>query len=108
MSALAIAAAGLILAATGEARAEQSGNDAQQIKQAKISLTEAVAAAESKTGGRASKAEFERAEEGWVYDVEIVAGEVVSDVHVDAGTGTILSVSDDVVDNDAAEQDESD
>jgi uncharacterized membrane protein YkoI len=84
---------------------EQEENDALQVVHAKISLTDAIAAAEAKTGGRASKAEFEKAAEGWVFDVEVVAGKTVSDVHVNAETGAVLSVTDDTIDNDAGEQD---
>jgi uncharacterized membrane protein YkoI len=82
-------------------------NDALQITHAKISLTDAIAAAEAKTGGRASKAEFEKAKEGWVFDVETVSGKAVSDVHVNADTGAVLSVTSDKIDQDDA-QDEAD
>jgi len=92
----------------GAAFAEESENDALQLGKAKISLSEAVAAAEAKTGGRASKAEFENAKEGWIYDVEIVAGKAVSDVHVNAETGAVLSVVDDKVDSDEEEEDQAD
>jgi hypothetical protein len=75
-------------------------NDALQVKNAKISLADAVAAAETKTGGRASKAEFEKSSEGWIYDVEVVAGNVVQDVHVNAETAAVISVAADKTDND--------
>jgi uncharacterized membrane protein YkoI len=105
--ALAIAAVVSVLLA-GAAFAEESENDAPQLGKAKISLSEAVAAAEAKTGGRASKAEFANAKEGWIYDVEIVAGKAVSDVHVNAETGAVLSVVDDKVDSDEEEEDQAD
>jgi len=107
--ALAIAAViSVVLAASGAAFAEESENDALQVGKAKISLSEAVAAAEAKTGGRASKAEFKNAKEGWIYDVEIVAGKAVSDVHVNAETGAVLSVVDDKIDSDEEEEDPAD
>lgn len=84
---------------------DQEENDALQVVHAKISLTDAIAAAEAKTGGRASKAEFEKAAEGWVFDVEVVAGKAVSDVHVNAETGAVLSVTADTIDKDEGEQD---
>jgi len=90
-------AAGL---AFGQSAALGEENDALQIVHAKVSLTEAVAAAESKAGGRASKAEFEKTADGWVYDVEVVTGRTVSDVHVDAQTAAVLSVSEDAIDAD--------
>lgn len=101
-------AASVLLAISGNAVAEQSENDALQISGAKISLGEAVAIAEAKIGGRASKAEFENAAEGWVYDVEVVAGKSVSDVHVSAETGTVVSVADDAIDSDDGEEDPAD
>jgi len=103
-----IGSSGVMMIMPGIASAEQAANDALQVQQAKISLVEAIAAAEAKTGGRASKAEFEKAAEGWIFDVEVVAGKAVSDVHVDAETGAVLSVADDATDNDDAEQDPAD
>ena len=67
-------AAGVMLMIVGAAFAEQKENDALKLSEAKISLGEAVAIAEAKMGGRAAKAEFESAVEGWIYDVEVVAG----------------------------------
>jgi hypothetical protein len=46
--------------------------------------------------------------EGWIYDVEIVAGKDVSDVHVNAETGAVLAVTDDAIDSDEDEQDPAD
>ena len=97
---LAIAAAACLAMTAGAARAEQVENDALQLQQAKISLGEAVAIAEAKTGGRASKAEFEKGAEGWIFDVEIVASKSVSDVHVNAETGDVLSIAEDEIDSD--------
>jgi uncharacterized membrane protein YkoI len=95
-------AAYLAMASDG-ARAEQTENDALQLRQAKIPLGEAVAIAEAKTGGRASKTEFEKGAEGWIFDVEVVAAKSVSDVHVDAETGAVLSVAEDGIDADDEE-----
>jgi uncharacterized membrane protein YkoI len=96
----------LVLAWATTASAEQAANDAIKAAKANITLAEAVAIAEQKTGGRASKAEFEQAAEGWVFDVETVAGEKVSDVHVNADTGAVMSVADDAIDNDDVEEGE--
>src|SRR5262245_30801765 len=93
----------IVLAWAATASAEQADNDALKAVKANITLAEAVAIAEQKTGGRASKVEFEQAAEGWVFDVETVAGEKVSDVHVNADTGAVMSVADDAVDNDDQE-----
>jgi uncharacterized membrane protein YkoI len=100
---IAIAAAACLAIAAGAAHAEQTGNDALQLHQAKISLGEAVAIAEAKAGGRASKAEFEKGAEGWIFDIEIVASKSVSDVHVNAETGDVLSIAEDEIDSDDGE-----
>jgi uncharacterized membrane protein YkoI len=97
---VAIAAAAYLATAAGAAHADQTDNDALRLSQAKISLGEAVALAEAKTGGRASKAEFEKAADGWIFDVEVVAGKSVSDVHVNAETGDVMSIAEDKIDSD--------
>ncbi len=88
-----------VLATTAAAWAASNGrdngmaaaNDALAIGQAKVSLTQAIAVAEQRTGGKASKAEYEKTQGGWVYDVEVVNGTDVSDVRVDANAGTVIS-----------------
>jgi uncharacterized membrane protein YkoI len=97
---MAIAGAACLATVAAAARAETTENDALQLRQAKISLGEAVAIAEANSGGRASKAEFEKGAEGWIFDVEIAADNPVSDVHVSAETGEVLSVAEDEIDSD--------
>lgn len=97
---------GLVLATMLTASAEQADNDALLVTQAKISLAEAVAIAEMKTGGRASKVEFEKAAKGWVFDVETVTEKMVQDVHINAQTGAVMSVADDAIDRDDEEDGE--
>ena len=75
-------------------------NDATAITQAKISLTQAITAAEQHAGGKASKAEFEKTKMGWAYDVEVVNGAKVFDVKVDADKGTVISSAEDKADQD--------
>ena len=96
----------LVLAWSAAASAEQAGNDAIKAANSNITLAEAVAIAEEKTGGRAAKVDFEQAAEGWVFDVETVSAEKVSDVHVNADTGAVMSVADDAIDNDDLEEGE--
>jgi uncharacterized membrane protein YkoI len=100
---LAAAGATCLVTAAATARADEIANDALQVRQANISLSDAVAIAEAKASGRASKAEFEKAANGWIFDVEIVAEDAVKDVHVSAETGNILSVTDDEIDTDDAD-----
>ncbi|OWQ82916.1 peptidase M4 [Roseateles aquatilis] len=66
-------------------------NDALGVVQAKVSLTQAVAIAEQHFGGKASRAEYERTRQGVAYDIEVVTGDKVFDVRVDADKGAILS-----------------
>src|SRR4030081_500502 len=92
-AALAALAAGAGYAANGE-------NDELAIAVAKIDLAKAVAAAEQHVGGKASKAEYERHKGQWVFDVEVVKDKKVMDVKVDAGSGKVISATEDKADQD--------
>ena len=94
--AIAIATAGAV------AYAAKGGmeNDAMAIAKAKIPLAQAVTAAEQHAHGKASRAEYENSEQGWVYDVEVVSGAKVFDVRVDADKGTVISSAEDKSDHD--------
>lgn len=89
---LATLAALSVSAALGTAYASKDkDNDALAIRGAKISLGEAVATAERHMGGKASHAEFEQHNGQGVFEIEIVKGNDVSDVRVDASNGAILA-----------------
>lgn len=93
----------LVLATAGTvAYAANSGmaNDAMAIGKAKISLAQAVTAAEQHANGKASRGEYEQTKQGWVYDVEVVSGAKVFDVKVDADKGTVISSAEDTADHD--------
>lgn len=75
-------------------------NDALSIGKAKISLTQAITTAEQHVKGKAVQAEFEQTKAGWAYDVEVASGSQVFDVRVDADKGTIISSTQDKVDQD--------
>ena len=77
-------------------------NDASAVTQAKVSLVDAVGAAERHVNGKAARAEYEpTAKPGaWVYDIEVVTASKVFDVKVDATSGAVLSSSEDSTDND--------
>lgn len=93
--AVALATAG----ATAAFAAKSSENDALAIGQAKITLTQAIAAAEQQVGGKATKAEFEHDKQrGWSYGVEVVNGAKVYDVKVDALAGTVIASTEDKID----------
>lgn len=90
----------LSVAAVNSYAAPSDPNDALSIMRAKIGLAQAVAAAEEHAGGKAARAEFERHNGQWVFDVEVVKGNQVMDVKVDPTTGRILSAATDKADRD--------
>ena len=73
-------------------------NDAMAVANNKVSLTQAIAAAEQHANGKASKAEYEQTKAGWAYDVEVISGAKVFDVKVDATQGTVISSAEDQID----------
>ena len=76
-------------------------DDALAIVNAKVTLTQAVAAAEQHVGGKAAKAELEQSKGVWTFDVEVVKdAKTVMDVKVDAATGKVLSATADKADHD--------
>jgi uncharacterized membrane protein YkoI len=80
--------------------AKSSENDALALSGAKVDLTEAVAAAEQRVGGKASRAEYERHKGQGVFDVEVVKGTSVTDVTVDAIDGKVIAATADEADGD--------
>jgi uncharacterized membrane protein YkoI len=95
------ALAAFTIASIGSSYAAKSAeNDALAIATAKISLTQAVTAAEQHTGGKCARAEYERHKGQWVYDVEVVQNTKVMDVKVDPTSGTIISATEDKADRD--------
>ncbi len=77
---------------------EDGKNDALSINHAKISLVEAVSAAEHHVNGKASRAEYEKTGKGEIYEVEVVKDQETFDVKVDALKGTVLSAEKDTLD----------
>ena len=91
-----------VLAAAGAMAyaAKSMENDATAITEAKISMIQAITAAEQHASGKAARAEYESTKAGWVYDVEVVSGAKVFDVRVDADKGTVISSVQDTGDRD--------
>jgi uncharacterized membrane protein YkoI len=89
-----LVAAGIATAA-GLAFAKTSGdeNDAvADLAKVRISLVQAVSAAEAHAGGRATKAELDGERGAVVFDVEVVTPDSkVFDLKVDAADGKVLS-----------------
>src|SRR5262249_47616316 len=75
----------------GAYAARSQEHDALAIANAKVSLTQAIAAAEQNVGGKAAKAAFEQANQKWVFEVEIVKDGKILEVKVDAETGNVIS-----------------
>ena len=98
LSAFALAATMVATGAVAYAGGGQD-NDALAIANAKISLTQAVAAAEQHASGKATHAEFEHSKrQGWIYEVEVVSGAKVFDIKVDADKGTVIASQEDRAD----------
>ena len=87
------AAAGVV--ALGSAQAREEERDSAVPSQAKISMTQAIGAAEQHAKGRAVRAELEKENGAAVYGVEVIDGAKTVDVKVDARDGKVLSVQDD-------------
>lgn len=70
-----------------------SENDAAaDLAKAKVTLVQAVSAAEAQAGGKATRAELESERGALVFDVEVVTPDnKVFDVKVDAADGKVLS-----------------
>ncbi len=58
---------------------------------AKVSLVQAVTAAEQDVQGKAVRAELEEEHGKWIYEVEVVNGNAVTNMKVDSLDGKILS-----------------
>ena len=84
-------AALLGLGAVAYASQGHEDNDARAILNTKLSLVQAIGAAEQHTGGRAIRAELENENGRIVYGVEVVGSTQVTDVKVDANSGQIVS-----------------
>lgn len=86
--------------------ANSAENDAMAVANAKTTLTQAIAAAEQHTNGKAAKAEYEKFGGNWAYDVEVVSGAKVFDVKVDPNKGTVISSLEDKTDHGGDHNDE--
>ncbi len=75
-------------------------NDALASTDARISLTQAIRAAEQHVGGKASRAEYEHHQGRWVYEVDVIKGKQVIDVAVNSTSGAIIAAVEDQTDRD--------
>ncbi|GGE48799.1 PepSY domain-containing protein [Niveispirillum cyanobacteriorum] len=86
---LGTAALSLILAAP--ALAASSDSDIAAFRQAKVSLTQAIAQAEQQGKGKAVDVDFDTKNSVGLYQIDIVSGETVTRWDVDASNGKIAS-----------------
>lgn len=106
---LAIAAASMIaISATAFAAKTIDQNDATLPPQGVISLQQAIQTAQQHVkGSTATRSEYEHNKQGaWVVDVEMVNGQQVTDVQVDALKNIVITAKADQVDQE--EQDAQD
>lgn len=94
----ALLAGGLGVAAASTSAQQANGEDDLNIAQTKITLIQAVTAAEQKVGGRAAHAELNDENGKLVFGVEVVNGQQATDVKVDAMSGQVLSAQADQAD----------
>ena len=80
------------VAQAGESK-EKEAKELQLFSQAKISLTEAIKAAEQKTGGKAMEAEVDDESNTVQFEIEILKDGKIHEVMVDGKTGKVLKVS---------------
>jgi uncharacterized membrane protein YkoI len=70
-------------------------DDAKRLAETKISLTEAVAAAEKHQGGQAYDASLDDDGKSLSYEVEVLVGDKTYEVTVDAVSGAVANVKED-------------
>jgi uncharacterized membrane protein YkoI len=97
-----VSAIGASLAFAGMKDAEE--NDAAALSQARISLTQAIAAAEQRVAGKAVRAGLEDENGKLVYGVEVLHGNQTTDVKVDSDNGGILSAQADRSDHEPGDR----
>lgn len=90
-----LAGGGLIFASATAALAAEhpapENNAIRDSQAAKISLSDAIARSQKKFGGKAVKAELEDDEGPLAYEIELVTGQDIREIRVDAVSGIVLS-----------------
>ena len=95
-----VIAAALVFVAAGMAASAEDRKDAQAVSDSKISLTEAIHAAEKAGGGRAVDAEIEGSKGGHArYEVEVLSsdGKKLTEYTINASTGKVEKTSNEAV-----------
>jgi uncharacterized membrane protein YkoI len=87
-----MAGATMNLAQASESK-EKETKELQLFSQAKISISDAIKAAEHKTGGKAMEAEIDDESSTVQFEVEVLKDGKIHEVKVDGITGKVLKVS---------------
>ena len=96
----------LILLTTAAALLATSACEARERNQptppeARVSITDAIVAAQQHSNGKAVRAEYEQQKDGrWVYDVKVRSGAGLSEVRVHPDKGNVLGMRDATNDDD--------
>lgn len=88
---IALGTAGAAFASSGE---KENANEISAVLNAKTSISQAVAAAEKQTGGRAMKVDVEHEKGIYLYEIKTVSKDKVSEVFVDPASGKITRTDD--------------
>ena len=87
VGALALNVAATALASSGP---DKMAKELSAIQNAQTSISQAIASAESHTGGRAVKAEMERKKGAYYYEIKTVSKDKVLKLHIDPTTGKVV------------------
>lgn len=93
---VALLSIGLVVAATAARPMPAEAASYEALSKAKVSLGDAVRTAEKQSGGKAIEAEFE-AEQGGVYEVEVVTGDALKEYAISASDGAVREVEDQTI-----------
>jgi uncharacterized membrane protein YkoI len=74
---------------------KEDGKPAELVKSAKVTIDQAIKTASEKVQGTVIEAELEKKHDKVIWEVEVYAADgKVSEVHVDADSGTVIDVED--------------
>ena len=88
----AVMTVGLVIAFSATAWSDdKEGNVADLVKDAKVTIDQAIKTAQEKVPGTVVEAELEKKHGKTVWEVEVVGADgKVTEVHIDAATGTVI------------------
>lgn len=90
-AAIAVGAAGTAFASSGE---NENDREIAAALGAKTSITEAIAAAEQQSGGRAMEVDVEKENGAFLYEVKTVSNDKITEILIDPASGKVLRTDD--------------